>query len=84
MLHCVRHDIEVFLFFKDRVITAIFKPWPITQPVFPQNIYAVKNNDHSRDTQPMGMKRIADIAMKQINNGVAQTTAGAPFNTHQL
>lgn len=26
----------------------------------------------------MGMKGIEDLAVEQVNNGVAQTTAGAP------
>jgi len=44
---------------------------PKPQSVPPQNINPMKNNNYRGDTQPMGVKRIADIAMKQINDGMA-------------
>ncbi len=60
------------------------KPMPKTQPVLTQNINPVKNNDHSRNAQPVGMKGVADIAVEQINNRLPQSAAGAPFKAHQF
>ena len=56
----------------------------IQQPVLRQNINPVKYYQHGRDAEPMGMKRVFNIAMKKVDDGMPQSAAGAPGYAHEL